>query len=111
MVFQKAGTTMDPQVPSIMMALALIVGSLTTTYFADRLGQKVFNVVSLLGSAFGLLATSVYHYAYLSGCELSKFAWVPVASLSFVVLISSAGITPLMMIYSVENLPPKVCFC
>ncbi|XP_055299425.1 facilitated trehalose transporter Tret1-like [Sitodiplosis mosellana] len=108
MVFQKTGTSLDPYASSIMMAIALIIGSLTTTYFADRLGRKVLIIVSLLGSAFALLATSMYHYLYLNGYELSSFAWVPLVSLSFDVFISSAGITPLMMVCSVENLPPKI---
>ena len=95
LIFQKAGTTIDPYVSSIISAVALIFGSLISTYLADKLGRKWLNLLSLIGSAVGLLVISIYYYLHINGHELSAFAWVPVASISFVIFVSSAGITPL----------------
>lgn len=93
---------------SIMLAVALILGSLFTTYLADTLGRKFLNLISLMGSAVGLFATALYHYLNINGYDLTGFAWVPVVSLSLVVFISSVGIMPLAFLCSVEYLPPKV---
>lgn len=107
-IFEKAGTTLDPYVSSIMLAVALILGSLFTTALADILGRKFLNLISLMGSAIGLFITSLYHYFNKNGYDLSSFAWLPVVSLSFIIFISSVGIMPLAFICSVEYLPPKV---
>lgn len=108
MVFERAETPIDPYLQSIFLAFALILGSLSTTYFADILGRKILCIISFLGSAFGLLSLSLYHYLHLKDCDLSAFGWVPVASLSFVIFISAAGVMPLSMICGIEYLPPKV---
>lgn len=105
---EKVGILIDPDECAVILALALIAGSLVTTYLADIIGRKALNLVSLLGSAFGLLSTALFHYLNLNGFNLTSYIWVPVVSLSFVIFISSAGIVPLSMICSIENLPPKV---
>lgn len=109
-IFQIVGASIDPYVSSIVLAVALILGSLTTTYFADKLGRRALNLVSLLGSAVGLAVCALYHFLYLKGVDLSLFAWVPVVSLSFVTFISAVGISPLAAVCSVENLPSKVLY-
>lgn len=107
-IFEKTGTSIDPYISSIVLALALIVGSLLTTYLADMLGRKILNIVSCAGSAIGLFTLSIYYYFYINDYNLASFVWVPVVSLSFVVFISSAGINALAYVCSVECIPAKV---
>lgn len=106
--FAKAKTNFSAHTSSIILAVSLTVGSVTTTYLADKFGRKALNFVSLLGSAIGLMVVSGYHYSNLNGYDVSSFTWIPTAFLSFVIFISSAGIIPLSLVCSVENLPPKV---
>ena len=108
MIFEKTGTSVDPYMSSIMLAVALILGAICTTYLADTLGRKFLNIVSVFGSAVGLFAVSIYYYLSINGYDLSAFVWVPVVSLSFVIFISSAGIMALSLVCSIEYLPPKV---
>lgn len=108
LLFEKAGTSLDPYVCSIMLGVALILGAIFSTYLADKLGRKFLNILSMMGSAVGLFAVSIYHYLNINGFDLSAFQWVPVVSLSFVIFISSAGIMALSIVCSVEHLPPKV---
>lgn len=112
MIFEKSGTTFDPYISAIVLAVVLILGSFLGTYFADILGRRILNFISLAGAAIGLFVISLYQYLKLNGFELSAFEWVPIASLSFVIFISSAGIMKLSLLCSLENLPPKVsCNC
>lgn len=48
MIFEKAGTSLDPYTSTIMLAIALILGSIFTTYLADKLGRKFLNIISLV---------------------------------------------------------------
>lgn len=106
--FETAGASIDPYISSIMLGVALLFGSLTTTYLADKLGRKLLNLTSLMGSACGLLFTALFHYLTHVGYELTSYSWMPVAGLCFVIFIASSGIIPLSFICSVEILPSKV---
>lgn len=108
-IFDKAGATqIDPYISSIVLACLQLVGICCTAKFSDSLGRKALQITSLLGSAFGLLSFALYSYLKQIGYELTAFQWIPVASLSFVIFIASAGVVPLMFVCSVENLPAKV---
>lgn len=104
----KAGTSMNPYTSSIVLAVALILGSLATTFIADKLGRKKSILFSLMASAVGLLTTATYRYLLLNGYVLSAFSWLPVSSLSLIVFSSTVGIEPLSVIVSAEYLPTKV---
>lgn len=108
LIFQKSGSTIDPYLSSIIMAILQIVGSLCTAQLVDSLGRKALIITSLVGSAIGLAVLSLYSYLNLNGYDLENYSWLPVTSLSFVVFISSVGICSLVNVCTVENLPIKV---
>ncbi|XP_055295169.1 facilitated trehalose transporter Tret1-like [Sitodiplosis mosellana] len=108
-IFQKVGVVhFDPYISSITIAVMQIMGTLCTTHLSDSMGRKILLIISLLGSACGLFAFSLYSYLKENGSDLSAFEWVPIASLSFVIFIASAGILPLFFVVTVENLPSKI---
>lgn len=109
LIIKKSGTSLNPYTSSIVCAVTPIFGSLLSTYLADKLGRRVLNCISLTGCAIGLFGLSLYQYLKVHDNSLSSFDWFPVFCLSFVVFMASAGILPLSIICSVENLPPKVC--
>lgn len=99
---------LTPYMSSILLALALIFGSLTTTTLVDILGRKFLIQMSLIGSAIGLFAMAIYDYLKQSGYNLSSCTFIPTLSLSLVVFISASGIIPLSVLVSVESLAAKV---
>lgn len=111
-IFKQVGVEhFDPYYSSITIAVMQIVGTLCTTQLSDSMGRKILLIISLLGSAFGLFAFSLYSYLKHNGHDLSAFEWLPVTSLSFVIFIASAGVVPLVFVVTVENLPTKVTCC
>lgn len=111
LILKKSGTSLNPYTSSIALAANLIIGNLCTAQCADKLGRKTFMIISLLGSAAGLITLSGYMYMCQIGFELQAYSWIPVASLAWLVFISSAGIIPLSHVCRVENLPTKVSTC
>lgn len=108
-IFNNVGVIdIDPYVSSITIAIVQLGATLCTTTFSDTLGRRVLLIISFLGSAFGLLSFASYSYFKQFGYELKLFEWVPVASLSFVIFTSSAGVVPLFSLVTVENLTSKV---
>lgn len=108
LIFEKTGSSMDPYRSSIVIAVMQLVGNLCTTQLADTLGRKFLIIVSLIGSAMGNFSIALYMYLQINGHDLSAYPWIPVASISFVMFIASAGILSLYNLYIVESLPTKV---
>lgn len=98
-IFEMAGAThIDPHISSISLAVLQLIGNLCTTSFSDTLGRKALLIISLLGSAFGMLTFAMFSYLRHIGYDLTAFEWVPVISLSFVIFVASAGVVPLMFL-------------
>lgn len=108
LIFQESGSTIDPYLSSIIMAIVQIFGSICTTQLADRVGRKCLVITSLIGSAAGLASLSLYSYLIHNGYDLANFQWLPIVSLSFVIFIATIGIVSLVGVFTVENLPIKV---
>ncbi|XP_055295469.1 facilitated trehalose transporter Tret1-like [Sitodiplosis mosellana] len=109
LIFEKVGVShIDPYIASITLAIVQIMGSFFTTQLSDHLGRKFLVLTSLFGSAFGLFSFALYAYLSHIGFDLSSFDWMPVVCLSFVIFIASAGVIPLAIVCTVENLPSKI---
>lgn len=110
MIFKNVDSSLlTAYMSSILLAVALIMGSVATTSFVDIWGRKLLIQISLIGSAIGLFAMAIYDYLKLNSYNLSSYEFVPVVSLSLVVFISASGVIPLSILVSIENLPAKVC--
>lgn len=108
-IFERSGASkIDPNVSSIMLALAQLIGCFVSTKLADSLGRKMLLNISFIGSATGLFIFALYLHLVQIGYDLSAYTWVPVASLSFIMFIASAGVYALFSVCFVEYLPSKV---
>lgn len=107
-IFAEAGSNLDPNVSAMVVGAIQLAGSYVSTMVVDRCKRKVLYIVSSFGSAIGLGMMGVHAYLAVSGFDVSKISWLPVASLSFVIFIASVGILPLTFVILSEILPQKV---
>lgn len=108
-IFEKSGASyINPYESSILLAVAQIIGGLVSTKLADSLGRKLLMIVAFLSSAVGLFINALYLYLNQNGYELTSLSWIPVATISFNLFVSSAGIYSIMAVCFVEYLPTKV---
>lgn len=108
LIFTKSGSIWSTGTSSIVLATVQITGGLVSTQMGDFFERKTTLFISLLGSAFGLISFSIYSYLLQNGYDVSSYIWVPVASLSLIIFISSAGIMALANTCAIENFPSKV---
>lgn len=99
---------MDPHMSSIMLAIAQIFGGLASAPLADTVGRRLLMIFSFLGSAIGLFVLSLYLYLNQNGYDLTQYSFIPVASLSFIMFIASAGVLSLFSVCFVESFSKKV---
>lgn len=107
-IFARSGTNISTELSSIVLALLQIAGTLLAANYVDNYGRKPLLLISLTGCKFGLSAMAAYLYCDSLGYDVSMVDWIPVASLGFVILISSVGIVPLSLVCLAEALPSKV---
>lgn len=65
-------------------------------------------VLSCIGTAFGLIVLGSYMTLKSLDIEVETFNWIPVASFSWSIFISSFGIQPLTLMILVEIMPEKI---
>lgn len=107
-IFKDTGSTIDPQVSSIVMAAIQVLGTYTASQLMDKVGRKVLLLVSLSGGLLALLVTGAYSYLAKHGYDVSAFNWVPLVSLSFFIFICSIGILPAPYVMLAEVIPQRV---
>lgn len=107
LIFQQSGTTLGVNASSIVLAIMQLVGGVVSTQLYDfRRKTKLY--FSLSCSAFGLFTFSLYSYLRHSDYDVSRFLWLPVTSLSFVIFTSSVGIVTICNTCALENFSLKV---
>lgn len=106
-IFKESGSSLTPNMSAIIVAIIQVVGSVVSTFAIDNMSRKMLYAITCLGTIVGLLAMGTHGFlkAYY---DVSNFAWVPIASLSFVIFIASIGLLPLTFIMLSEILPQEV---
>lgn len=107
-IFKASGSTMDPNISSIIVAGIQIFGVWGATLLVDRIGRKTLLIFSTSGAFVGLMSLGIYSYLNENGHDLSAFNWIPLISFSVFVFISCFGILPLPFIVLCEILPAEV---
>lgn len=107
-IFKASGSTLDPNISSIIIAVIQVLGVYGSTLLVDRIGRKTLLIFSTSGAFVGLTSLGIYSYLNDSGYDLTTYNWIPLISFSTFVFISCFGILPLPFIVLTEILPTEV---
>lgn len=107
-IFAASGSTLDPNISSIIVATIQILGVYGSTLLVDRIGRKTLLIFSTSGAFIGLLSLGIYSYLNEAGYDLTSCNWIPLVSFSTFIFISCFGILPLPFIVLTEILPAEV---
>lgn len=107
-IFRESGSTIDPNLSSIVMGFIQLIGTCCGSFLIDRLGRKALLLISTAGSTLGLLIIGTHSYLHMHGYNVSGWNLLPVITLSFFIFISAIGIIPVPYVITTEILPRKV---
>lgn len=115
-IFDQSGSTLSPNISSIIVGIIQIIGALFPPLLVERLGRRMMLFISALGCAIGLSVISIYTLLISLGHDLSSFGWIPLAAFSFVIFIANWGVLTLPFLVLSEIVPAKtkgftVMFC
>lgn len=101
-VFKESNVDFDANLSAIIMGVLQLLGTSVSSVLIDSWGRrKVFGLACTLSGA-ALLVFGVFAYLSVGGLDLSSFYWIPVASVSFYIFVSGAGMRPFPFVYTAE---------
>lgn len=108
--FPKTNTKLSPEISSIILAVSQLIGSLLTSILVDSAGRKFLLLVSSFGTSLSLFVAGGYFYFKDNEVDVSNYKFLPLISLSGVVLFASWGLHSLAYVVIVEICSQKVFF-
>ncbi|XP_055375650.1 facilitated trehalose transporter Tret1-like [Condylostylus longicornis] len=108
-IFVKAGSTLSPNISSIIVALIQLIGSYFSVILVERAGRKLLIAGSAFGTGIGHLCMGTFILLdNMPGYDVSGYRWVPLACFSFIIFIVSWGVSTLPFLLVSELCPPKI---
>lgn len=91
-IFQQSGSEMSRTVSSIIFSTILLVMSIISAFFMNKLGRKWAMIISCGGSSIVLVPTAIYFYLqHYSSLDVSQFSFVPLIALLLYLVFYSIG--------------------
>jgi MFS family permease len=132
-IFKDAGSSLSPDMSTIIVGFILLIGSYVATMLIDRMGRKVkkksyillldFLIVHIfivcfiqillitsgLGCSISLSVLGVYFYLQHIDYNVTLISWLPLLSFSMLMFLGAIGILSLPFLILTEVLAQKVC--
>ncbi|KAK3884051.1 hypothetical protein Pcinc_011659 [Petrolisthes cinctipes] len=111
-ILQAAGVVIDPDLGTVIVGVARVVGCLANIYLVDKIGRKLCLMISHASNAVTLVMLGVYVYMAEKASSddniLNRFRWVPLVCFLVLMLALNIGVHPVPYILTVEYFPTYV---
>lgn len=106
-IFDKAGSSLDSAVATIIIGVVMFVSSCITPFFVDSSGRKGLLLISAAGMAVSLTSMGIYFF-FDARDLMASFGWLPVTSLVGFILFYCVGFGPLSFTVLSEMFAPEI---
>uniref|UniRef100_U5ESS0 Facilitated trehalose transporter Tret1 n=1 Tax=Corethrella appendiculata TaxID=1370023 RepID=U5ESS0_9DIPT len=108
-IFEKTGSSLAPEISTILVGAVQVLASGATPLVVDRLGRKPILLVSAGGMCLSLGTMGLYFYLdFIKSEAVDSISWLPVASLIFFVTVYCIGFGPLPWAVLGEMFPANI---
>ncbi|CAD7088651.1 unnamed protein product [Hermetia illucens] len=107
-LFEQSGSSLSPNVSTIIVGILLLVGAYVSTVLVDRAGRRLLLSLSAVGTGVGEACLGLYLYCKILGYNVEAVNWLPIVSISFVIFVASLGVLTLPFVVLAEIAPPKI---
>lgn len=108
-IFQKAGSTMDKNLSTIIVGIVQLLATIASMFLVDRAGRRLLLLVSGVVMAISLAALGAFFYmleVYGNDVQLT-LGWLPLASLLLFIIAYSSGFANVPFLIMGELFPAK----
>lgn len=106
-IFKASGSSMAPEVASIVVAMVQMVMSAVAALIVDRAGRKPLLMISSGVMAISLIALGMYFKQKDGGNDVSSLGWLPLTSLTLFMVAFSVGLGPVPWMLMGELFPSE----
>ncbi|XP_029669723.1 facilitated trehalose transporter Tret1-like [Formica exsecta] len=106
-IFQASGSSMSPELASIVVAIVQTVMSGVAAIIVDRAGRKPLLIFSSSVMTVSLVALGLYFNIKANGNDVSNLGWLPLTSLTLFMISFSIGLGPIPWMLMGELFPAE----
>ncbi|KAL0125276.1 hypothetical protein PUN28_004422 [Cardiocondyla obscurior] len=106
-IFQAAGSSMAPEISSIIVAIVQMVTTVVAAVIVDRAGRKPLLILSSSVMLISLVALGSYFNLKESESDVSNLGWLPLTSLTLFMIAFSIGMGPIPWMLMGEVFPAE----
>lgn len=108
-IFMKTGSSLAPEISTILVGIVQVLASGATPLIVDRLGRKIILLVSAAGMCLAHGTMGLYFYMdHIKSDAVHSISWLPIFSLIFFVTVYCVGFGPLPWAVLGEMFPANV---
>ena len=94
-IFESAGTSIDPQIATIIVGVMQVAATFVASLMIDRLGRRILLLVSDAIMALCTLMLGIFFFMKSKDVDsVSSLSWLPVVSLCLFIVSFSIGFGP-----------------
>ncbi|XP_053972758.1 facilitated trehalose transporter Tret1-2 homolog [Hylaeus volcanicus] len=106
-IFKASGSTMPPELASILVSLVQLIMSGVAALIVDRAGRKPLLMISTGVMSLSLIALGYYFKQKDGGNDVSSLGWLPLTSLIVFMIAFSIGLGPVPWMLMGELFSPE----
>ena len=94
-IFESAGTSIDPQIATIIVGVMQVAATFVASLMIDRLGRRILLLVSDAIMALCTLMLGIFFFMKSKDADsVSSLSWLPIVSLCLFIVSFSIGFGP-----------------
>lgn len=102
---QSSGDSLNPHIPSIILATTQVIASFSSTFLVERAGRRLLLLVS---TGLICVAGSILGCYFYLGTSYPTLSWVPLAALILYTFGFAVGLGPITWLLVSEILPAEI---
>lgn len=107
-IFEASGSTIPPEISTIIIGVVQIIGSLLTPIFVEKKGKRFLLICSAVGMTLSEIVLGLYFYLKEHDKNVQSIFWLPVACLIVYMLTYCSGFGPLPWAVMGELFPANI---
>lgn len=109
-IFEAAGTSIDPNVSSIVIGVVILFSLFLNAILVDRVGRKALMITSELGLCLSLCALGIFFYLKKqnNGVTPEGLSFLPLVSLISFMIFYNVAAGPIPWLMMGELLPTRI---
>ncbi|XP_031764230.2 facilitated trehalose transporter Tret1-like isoform X2 [Galleria mellonella] len=108
-IFESAGSSVDPNISTIIIGIIFTVGSLISPIFVDNYGRRILLLISTFGCSLCMALLGIYFYLeQINQTSVSSLKWLPLLLVIVLFFIFGIGLSTIPNTLLGEMFGPNV---